>query len=102
MPFRRRLVLGNAEIGGLLFLNGFLLLEVPIFCVWFSLFIFFSCFCFQTSSLLFVVSFLLYFSKISSSVCLFRVSSIPFFFPASDFSENFVEVSLADLGFCCC
>ncbi|MFS8024707.1 hypothetical protein Hanom_Chr16g01466541 [Helianthus anomalus] len=70
--------LGNVAMGGLLFLNDFLLFEVPVFCTLFSLFIFFSNSYLKTSSLLSCVSFLFCFASISLSVCLLRISSTPF------------------------
>ncbi|KAJ0435198.1 hypothetical protein HanIR_Chr17g0890721 [Helianthus annuus] len=63
-------------IGDLLCLCDFLLFEVPML---------------STSSSSFV-SFLFCFRSIFLSVCLLRVSSIPFFLPVSDYPKDFAEV----------
>ncbi|MFS7913878.1 hypothetical protein Hanom_Chr02g00146911 [Helianthus anomalus] len=81
--------LGNVATGGLLCLNDFLLIEVPMFCTSFSFFIFFSTSFLNTFVLLSFVSFLFCYVSISLSVCLLRVSSIPFFLQVSDFPEDF-------------
>ncbi|MFS7917025.1 hypothetical protein Hanom_Chr03g00184281 [Helianthus anomalus] len=71
---------------GLLCLNDFLLSEVPMFCVFIShFFLFFSSFL-QASTLLSFVSF--------SFVLLQSPYLSAFFFPVSDFSTDFTEVSL--------
>ncbi|MFS8024723.1 hypothetical protein Hanom_Chr16g01466751 [Helianthus anomalus] len=91
--------LGNVAMEGLLFLNDFLLFEVPKFCTLFSLFIFFSNSCLKTSSLLSFVSFLFCFASISLSVCLLRVSSTPFFLTSVRFFRRFSRSLFARLWF---
>ncbi|MFS7986712.1 hypothetical protein Hanom_Chr11g01013521 [Helianthus anomalus] len=79
-------VLGRVAIGGLTFLVDFLLFEVPIF----SFFLCSACSFIQFEALLSFLSFFFFFSKVISSTFLFRVSSIPFLFPASEaLAEDF-------------
>ncbi|MFS7996311.1 hypothetical protein Hanom_Chr12g01128451 [Helianthus anomalus] len=66
----------------------------------FSFFTFFCNSCLNLSFLLSLVSFLFCFASISLYVCLLRVSSTTFFFPVSDFPEDFTENFLAGSSFC--
>ncbi|MFS8033176.1 hypothetical protein Hanom_Chr17g01566451 [Helianthus anomalus] len=71
-----------------------------MFSTLFSFFIFFCNSYLRTSCLLSFVSFLFSFASIFLSVCLLRVSSIPFFLTSVIFPKDFEEGFLTGSGFC--